>query len=497
VPTLAQIVASPPLSTQLGWVVRPRVDRVVAGVALIEDLAALAGLAPGTVALLTVTATAMTATYRLDMALRAGRSRELAALVVPARAATRITPTAAAIADRSGTAILASDDAVDLAVLSAALSREIAGESDVALMRAHAAMRAIDAHPVDGTRDALLRHVSAVLDVPISWSAERPDVRITVAIGVGGGRGWLSAVDREGDLALATEMVVRLTADRVRADSVRERSAESRPVATQIAFLTELIAEPPSRRDPLLERARALGVPIDDWHIAVRVDFQDLADADDERAAWEARQTYGIALLRAARDAGGTWHGARIGPAFALVRTFPEAPDAEAAAGVADAVDALLVDLRPQMPSTLVRCGVGGAHQGVAGLVTSLDEAKAVVATERAAGRVGTGAVTFDSTELRRALVEWYASDVARDAVATVLSPLTELGGARGERLLQTLHVYLDQQGSLTKTASRLNLHRNAVAYRIAQAFKLLDVDPDNPDDLLLLQLACRARELG
>jgi DNA-binding PucR family transcriptional regulator len=35
------------------------------------------------------------------------------------------------------------------------------------------------------------------------------------------------------------------------------------------------------------------------------------------------------------------------------------------------------------------------------------------------------------------------------------------------------------------------------VAYRIKNAFALLEVDPDNPDDLLLLQLACRARELS
>jgi DNA-binding PucR family transcriptional regulator len=71
------------------------------------------------------------------------------------------------------------------------------------------------------------------------------------------------------------------------------------------------------------------------------------------------------------------------------------------------------------------------------------------------------------------------------------------LGGAKAERLIQTLHVYLDQQGSLTKTAEALNLHRNAVAYRIKNAFAPLEVDPDNPDDLLLLQLACRARELS
>jgi DNA-binding PucR family transcriptional regulator len=35
------------------------------------------------------------------------------------------------------------------------------------------------------------------------------------------------------------------------------------------------------------------------------------------------------------------------------------------------------------------------------------------------------------------------------------------------------------------------------VAYRIERIFAELDVDPDNPDDWLLLQLACRARALA
>jgi DNA-binding PucR family transcriptional regulator len=141
------------------------------------------------------------------------------------------------------------------------------------------------------------------------------------------------------------------------------------------------------------------------------------------------------------------------------------------------------------------RGGVGSPHPGPAGLLSSAAEAKAAVTAARAAGTVNS-VVPFDSTGLRRALVEWYASDVAQEAVTSVLAPLAKLGGVRGERLIQTLHVYLDHQRSLAKTAKVLNLHRNAVAYRVKSAFALLDVDPDNPDDLLLLQLACRAREL-
>jgi DNA-binding PucR family transcriptional regulator len=152
--------------------------------------------------------------------------------------------------------------------------------------------------------------------------------------------------------------------------------------------------------------------------------------------------------------------------------------------------------LRDELPTTLVHCGVGGAHEGPAGLLSSAAEAKAAVTVARTSRRPWT-AVAFDSAGLRRGLIEWYTSDTARDAVATVLAPLVELGGARAERLIRTLHVYLDQQGSLTKTAEVLNLHRNAVSYRVNQIFSLLDVDPDSPDDRLLLQLACRARELA
>jgi DNA-binding PucR family transcriptional regulator len=182
--------------------------------------------------------------------------------------------------------------------------------------------------------------------------------------------------------------------------------------------------------------------------------------------------------------------------AVVLVRMYGADPGAVASADVGSAVDQALAEARRRMPTTLIRCGVGSPHPGPTGLLSSAAEAKAAVTAAYAAGAVNS-AVLFDRVGLRRALVEWYASDIAQEAVTTVLAPLAELGGQRGERLIQTLHAYLDHQGSLTKTASALHLHRNAVAYRIKSAFTLLEVDPNNPDDLLLLQLACRARELS
>jgi sugar diacid utilization regulator len=211
--------------------------------------------------------------------------------------------------------------------------------------------------------------------------------------------------------------------------------------------------------------------------------------------AYRGRQDLARALLQALRAADGEWHGARSGVALLLVRMFPADPGPGASGAVAKTVERALAGVRSRLPSTLIRCGVGSAHAGPAGLLASAAEAKAAATGARASGRVN-AAVPFDSVGLRRTLVEWYASDTAQEAVTTVLAPLTRLGGARAERLIQTLHVYLDQRGSLTKTAETLSLHRNAVAYRMNQIFELLDVDQDNADDLLLLQLACRAREL-
>jgi len=144
---------------------------------------------------------------------------------------------------------------------------------------------------------------------------------------------------------------------------------------------------------------------------------------------------------------------------------------------------------------TLV-CGVGGIYAGPTGLRTSAAEAQAAVAAARAARRCN-APVSFDEVGLRRTLLEWLASDTARDAVDSILRPLDRLDPKRSRTAIQTLQAYLDNQGSLARTAEQLHLHRNAVAYRIRRIFETLEVDRDDPDARLLLSLACRARALG
>lgn len=495
--TLSQLVGSPALQPLLAYLARPRSDPDVENVALVEDLCDLERVAPNAVVLLTHGASADASGDRFDAELRHASSRRVAAVVLSANQAERIPQESTA--DGAGVAILATATDVDLAQLAMAIGREIAGDADVALQRAHTALRAIDAHPHDAGPEALVARAADALGVALTISEAEPAGGPHAPIVVDGLiEGWVTAPAQEGDLELGLEIVMSAAAAGAARTIEAARRARELPIRSREEVLSELLTAPPEGRAALVARARTLGFPIDGWHLAVRLDAEDLADptAAHEMAAYRTRLRLARIVREALQAGDGTWHSARAGQAHVLLRSYPDDPGIGAASHVAAAVDAALAEARKQMPAILVSCGVGSAHDGPAGLLSAATEAKAAVTIARAAGRVN-ASVTYDSLGLRRSLVEWFAADTAQEAVTSILAPLTSLPTARGERLIKTLHTYLDQQGSLTKTAKALNMHRNAVSYRIHQIFELLDVDPDNPDDLLLLQLACRARELA
>ena len=495
--SLPELIATPALQSCLSFVVRPRSMRPVRDVAFAEDLADVGAVQPGAIVLLSRSASAAAGGYRFEMALRLGRTRETTALVIAGDDAARVTSTAASVADHSGIAILATSSAIDLAQLAVLIARELTGGADVALFRAHAAVRAVEAHPADGLREALVEHAGAALGVPLRFAASEPDGRTSRPIVVDGQvEGWLSAPPQDGELAKGLDIVLNAVAAGLGEAIASTQRAEELPIQSREEVLTELLASSPSERTKVAHRARSLGLPIDAWHVAVRVEIEPDGEPTGDAAGYEQRAKISREALQVLEPGRGLWHSARAGGGVVLVRMYPQDPGVAAVAHVTEAMRPAVSRMRARAAGGIIRCGVGSAQHGPAGLVFSAVEAKAAVTAARASGRMN-DVTPFDSVGLRRALVDWYASDVAQEAVTTVLAPLSRLGGARGEKLIQTLHVYLDQQGSLTRTGEALNLHRNAVAYRMKQIFELLDIDPESPDDRLLVQLACRARELA
>jgi hypothetical protein len=497
VTSVGELVGSPAIDPLLGYVASAPVDARVEGVTLVEDLGHLERVPEHTIVLMTRALSATVSSFRFDMALQAARSRSISALVLDAADVPSVTSATVAIANRSGTAILSSPTGADLAGLTLAIGRELAGDADVALLRAQAAVRIIAAHPVSGSVEALLERTGAALGVPVALTATRSD-RSSRAVRVGDQvEGWISAPTQDGNLAVATEIVLQAVVCGVAGAFAHAHRAEAVPALSRSEALSDLLAAAPKQVEQAVSRVRRLGFPIDGWHLVVRLDFEHLADpqAGKEVAAYEERVRLAGVSLQHVEAAGGSWQAARSGDALLLIRSYESDPGPLAASEVADLMESVLTSMRERIPAAVVRCGVGTAGAGSSGLLASLAESKAAALASRTTQH-GSTAIAFDSFGLRRTLVEWYASDTAREAAAAVLAPLTALGGVRAERLIKTLHVYLDERGSLTRTAERMNLHRNAVAYRVNKAFELLDVDRDSPDDLLLLQLACRAREL-
>ncbi|MBO0872009.1 MAG: helix-turn-helix domain-containing protein, partial [Pseudonocardia sp.] len=135
--------------------------------------------------------------------------------------------------------------------------------------------------------------------------------------------------------------------------------------------------------------------------------------------------------------------------------------------------------------------GVGGAHQGIAGLMRSVTEARlaAHVALDSGPGSVQ----WFDQVGTRAALA-W----LPRGQIAHVADLcLTDLMAARDrDVLVRTVLAVLDCGGSLSQASTRLGVHRNTVLSRMARA-RELGLEVDDQARRLALHVICYALSLG
>jgi sugar diacid utilization regulator len=273
-----------------------------------------------------------------------------------------------------------------------------------------------------------------------------------------------------------------------------ERKARELPIRSRSELLAELLISESALTEDLLERARQLGVPLTSWHLAVRIEADNLTDVTpDEIGRFELLESVGQVALGAAAATGGTWYLSRIARAIVLIWMTSSDPGAPAGKRASRSAARALEAIGARVPALRLRAGVSTSHQGPLGLRAAAAEARSAIIAARAAGKPP-GVTAHDATGVQRMLMEWYASDTARASVRVQLAPLERLGPSRCETALRTLAAFLDEQGSIGRTAERLHLHRNAVTYRMRRITSLLGVDLDDPDQRLALQLACRAR---
>jgi sugar diacid utilization regulator len=513
-PSVDEILASSPLAG-LRRVSRGGGDREVALVRLAERFAELDDAPQASLVVLSRAASAEAADYRLDMALRWAAINRVAAVAAFAAEQWRPAITALDIAERGGIALVSIPADADLTGLVRAIAREIGGGADRALGRAEQGLaEVLRAEETGADLDGLRAAASGALGTPVEFrpvtavdgaapaaahGAPSPDAT-SVAVPVVAGDtpiGQLLAPHAHGDLAVAARLVLHAAASAAGRQLDMATRARELPVRSRSELLAELLMSDSAIGDGLLDRSRQLGIPLSGWHVAIRIEADDLDGAEpDEVRRFEQLESAGQVALQAMAATGGTWYQTRVIRAIVLIRVTGSDPGPQAGARAARSAERALAAIAGRLPGLRFRAGVGTAHQGPIGVRASVAEARGALLAARAAGKPP-GVATYDAVGVQRMLVEWYSSDTARASVRDQLAPLEKLGPARAETAIRTLAVYLDQQGSIIKTAQQLHLHRNAVANRLRSIAELLDVDFEDSDQRLALQLACRARLLG
>jgi sugar diacid utilization regulator len=520
-PSVDEILASSPLAG-LRRVSRGGGDRQVAFVRLAEHVADLDQVPPASLAVLSRSASAEVSDYRLDMALRWAATHQVAAVAAYSEQGWQPTVTALDIAWRADIALISIPADAEPAGLVHAIIREIGGGAQRALGLAEQGLEAVLRAQEAGTDlEGLRSAVSHALGTAVEYEPAEPgspgrdgssragdssrpadraalaalEVSVPVLIGETA-VGRFTAPAAHGDFATGARLVLHAAAAAAARLLDLATRARELPVRSRSELLAELLMSESAINEDLLERARQLGIPVSGWHVAVRLEAEDLENSEyDEVRRFELLESAAQIALQAAAAAGGTWYVSRIARAIVLTRVTGSDPGPLAGARAARAAERALQAISGRLPALRFRAGVGAPHEGPLGLRASAAEARAALLAARAARRP-TGVSAHDAVGVQRMLMEWYASDTARSSVREQLAPLEKLGPARAETAIRTLAAYLDEQGSMIKTAERLHLHRNAVANRLRGITELLDVDFDDPDQRLALQLACRARLL-
>jgi sugar diacid utilization regulator len=507
-PSVDEILASPPLAG-LRRVSRRGGDRQVVTVRLAEQFSDLNPAPAGSLVILSRAASAAATDYRLDMALRWAAIHNVAA--VAGFSADRWQPpvTAADIADRADIALLSIPASAELTWLLQAVMRETGGGAGRALARAEQGLAAVLGAAESGAdAEGLRQAVSQALGIPVELRlpadgeavSRRPALPGEVSMPIIAGHtvaGELTCRAARGDLAVAASLVLHAAASSAGRLLDLARRARELPIRSRSELLAELLMSDAPLTEDLRDRAMHLGVPIGGWHVAVRIEAENLDEAGrDEVHRFELLETAGQAALQAVLRTGASWYLSRVARAVLLVRMTSSHPGTQAGLRAARSAEDALMAIRGRLPALRLRGGVGTPHEGPMGLRASAAEARIALVAARSAGKPESVA-THDATGVQRMLMEWYASDTAQASVRAQLAPLERLGPARGETAIRTLAAYLDQQGSIVRTAGVLHLHRNAVAYRLRRITDLLGVDLDDPDQRLALQLACRARLLA
>lgn len=427
--------------------------------------------------------------YLVDVAVRQANALQLAGILFPS--AITLTQTATVLAERGTVPVLSATraSAPDLAIV---VDRVLSGGASETMTRAAFAIEQATA-AASGSSDDILDAAAAALgvalhvreDAGVSWTDHDAVCIGEVPIG-------RLETDSDDPAAVVALPVIASLLSRSMQRQIRERFA---PDQSRADLIVELVLADAARVDGFIAPAARLGLPLQLSHVVgwLRPMHRSDPDLAAPRSVAPALELFALRLVESRPE---QWHVAFVQDDMIIVSTEDH--------GAGDHQRRLReIGARIQEYATTLSgddwaytLGLGTPQTGPVGLRQSAAEARVAADSAIAAGRLG-GVELTDVTGLRRVLLDFYASPTSRNLLQDVLRPLDALGAERSVTAVRTLSAYLSHRNSLVHAGAELNLHANAVGYRMKWIREALDVDLDDPDTRFAVELACRVRMLG
>jgi sugar diacid utilization regulator len=385
--------------------------------------------------------------------------------------------------------------ALDLDALAAITDAVEAGDGLPEVVRA--AARALDASLV------LIDRSSAVLAVAARSSADERAL-MSDAPGVGTHElrvgdavvGRLRLRGRSGEPAPA---LLRLVTTLIASEVERLRAPERASEAAQEAFLRAVLHREVTDRGDIVARAAELGVAVEEGAAVVVVRAHHYAPTEDD---WRARVL--AAAERAARAAApGSIAAVDDVPADTAGQVLVLAP----AAGTAEArrtAEAVARELQAALHGFSFSVGYSRVAHDPVDLYRAGNEAllAANVAEAQPAGEEPDGpeVLAFEATGAYRLLLPAMSEDPGelQRFYAETVEPLVAYDEQYETDLVQTLETFLECDGNVANTASRLYTHRHTIRYRLERVRDLSGLDVSSTDGREKLGLGLKAmRVLG
>jgi PucR family transcriptional regulator, purine catabolism regulatory protein len=293
--------------------------------------------------------------------------------------------------------------------------------------------------------------------------------------------------------------LLRLVTTLIASEVERLRAPERASEAAQEAFLRAVLHRQLTDRGNIVARAAELGVELDGGAAVVVVRAHHFAPTEDD---WRVRVL--AAAERAARAAApGSIAAIDEVPADTAGQVLVLAP----AAGDTEArrtADAVARELQAALHGFTFSVGYSRVAHDPVDLYRAGNEAllAANVAEGQPAGEEGDGpaVLAFEATGAYRLLLPAMSEDPGelQRFYAETVEPLVAYDEQYETDLVQTLETFLECDGNVANTASRLFTHRHTIRYRLERVRDLSSLDVSSTDGREKLGLGLKAmRVLG